>query len=129
MKIQDVVRRQRPARLSPLKARVLDYLEGHPDEVFSYRDQGLASALGMKLSALAFTLWALHRDGRIGKEQVGSKVFLGSRDAVEELRRRLGRGTKGDAMARVRAGRERIHARIGSIDSLALLEASRQRED
>ena len=66
MKVAELAKRQ-SKELSPLKARVLQYLEDHDDEVFRYRDGQLARALNVKLSALNFTLWGLHRDGLIDK--------------------------------------------------------------
>lgn len=89
MKIDELLKDAQRARLSPLKARILNYLEGHPDEVFSYRDEGLVKAVGAKPAAVGFTLWALHKDGLIEKQKVAGKVYFGSQQAVGEVRRRL----------------------------------------
>ncbi len=121
MKISEVAERHGRPALSDLKARVLRYLEEHPDEVFTYRDEALARAVGARPSALAWTLWWLHRQGFIDKEEVDGRVYLGSRPAVAELRKRLGR-TKRDVMAEVRELQERIRARTGNIDVVALLD-------
>lgn len=92
MKVEEVVREQRRERLSPLKRRVLGYLEAHPDEVFTYRDTVLVEALGVKPSALGFTLWALRRDGFISAHRVGRRLYFGSHRAVAALQARLGQG-------------------------------------
>ena len=124
MKVTNLARRSGRRAISPLKAKVLEYLEGHGDEVFAYRDEGFARSLGIKLSALNFTLWALHRDGLIEKQEVDGKVFFGSRRAVAELRQRLGL-VKQDPFERARANAERIRAREGNIDVVGLLDAVR----
>jgi hypothetical protein len=113
--------------LSPLKAKVLRFLEEHPDEVFPYRDRQLAASLGIKVSALSFTLWTLHREGLIDKQEVNGRVCFGSRRAITELRNRLGL-TKQDPWERARVNRDRIWARTGNIDVLELLDAVRGRE-
>lgn len=123
MKVAEVAQRRR-RRLSPLKERVLEFLDGHPDEVFPYRDSEVARELNVKASALSFTFWALHRDGLIDKEEVAGKVYFGCRNAIEELRRRLGL-TKQDAFETARANRDRIWARTGDIGVLELLDAVR----
>jgi DNA-binding IclR family transcriptional regulator len=103
---------------------VLRFLEEHPDDVFPYRDQQLARSLEMKVSALSFTLWDLHRQGLIDKQEVDDRVYFGSRRAISELRSRLGL-TKQDPFQRARANAERIRARTGNIDVLELLDAVR----
>jgi hypothetical protein len=124
MKVADIARRNRGSGLSPVKALVAGYLETHADEVFPYRDDRLAKELGLKLSAVNFTLWALHRDGVIDKEKVDNKVYFGSRTAIADLRRRLGRD-KSDPFERARANAARIEKRTGRIDTTELLDAVR----
>jgi hypothetical protein len=124
VKVEQVARRKGRGSLSPLKSNVLRFLEEHSDEVFSYRDQQLARSLGVKLSALSFTLWELHRQALIDKEQVNGKVYFGCRRAIAELRSRLGL-TRQDPWERARANRDRIWARTGNIDVLELLDAVR----
>ena len=111
MKVSELAERQ-GNELSPLKTMVLQYLEDHGDEVFRYRDGQLARALDVKLSALNFTLWSLHRDGLIDKERANGKIHFGSHRAVADLRRRLGL-TKRDPFERARSVRDRIWARTG----------------
>lgn len=124
MKIAELASRRGRGGLSPLKARVLEYVRAHPEEVFPYRDEHSARQLSMKVSAFSFTLWALHRDGLIDKEEVEGKVYFGSQRAVADLRRRLGL-TRRDPFQRARANRDRIWARRGDIDVLELLDAVR----
>jgi hypothetical protein len=124
VKVAQLARHEGQGPLSPLKSKVLRFLEEHSDEVFSYRDQQLARSLGVKLSALSFTLWALHRERLIEKQEVSGKVYFGSRRAITELRSRLGL-TKQDPWERARANRDRIWARTGNIDVLELLDAVR----
>ncbi len=124
MRVADVSTRGSSRRLSPLKRRMLDYLDAHPDEVFPYRDDELARQLKGKVSAISFTLWALHRDGLIDREQVDGKVYFGSRPAIEALRRKLGTA-RVDPFERARELRERIWQRTGNIDVIELLDAVR----
>ena len=128
MKVADVARRTKGSALSPMKARVAAYLEEHSDEVYPYRDDRLAKALGVKQSALNFTLWALQRDGVIDKEKVGSKVFFGSRAAISDLRRQLGQDKHGP-FERARANAQKIEQRAGRIDVVELLDAVRGAPD
>jgi Mn-dependent DtxR family transcriptional regulator len=124
VKVSEISRREGQGPISPLKAKVLRFLEEHPEEVFPYRDEQLARSLGVKVSALSFTLWDLHRQGLIDKEQVDGRVYFGSRQAIRELRSRLGL-TIEDPFERARANAERIRARTGNIDVLELLDAVR----
>ena len=123
MKVAQLARHE-GRRITPLKSKVFRFLEEHPAEVFSYRDQQLAASLEMKLSALSFTLWTLHREGLIEKQEVDGRVYFGSRKAITDLRSRLGL-TKQDPFERARANRDRIWARTGNIDVLELLDAVR----
>lgn len=134
MKIVELLKQEQRARLSPLKARTLDFLERHPDEVFTYHDPDLVASVRAKPSAVGFTLWWLERNGLIGKEKVAGRVYFGSRKAIDTLRRQngyQGRGKRPDSpdpLAQARVVRERIQQRAGTINSLSLLEASRRRE-
>ena len=125
MKIAELTGRRRRGGLSPLKGRVLRHLQEHPDEVFSYRDERLAKQLSIKISAFSFTLWALHRDGLIDKQEVDGKVYFGSRKAIADLRVKLGISEPQEPIARARANLERIRARAGNINTLELLDAVR----
>jgi hypothetical protein len=122
MKVADLAARRK--QLSPLKAKVLGYLEGHPEDVFPYRDEALARAVDAKVSAVSFTLWALHKEGYIDRAEVDGKVYLGSRRAITDLKARLGIPEK-DPFAEARAIRDRISARSGDIDVVALLDEVR----
>jgi len=125
MKVTELAKRHRGSALSPLKAKALRYLEEHSGEVFPYRDERLAKALGVKLSALNFTLWALHRDGLIGKQEVDGKVYFGSLTATADLRAKLGVEAPRDPFERAKANLQRIRAQVGNINTLELLDAVR----
>ena len=127
MKIADLTKDARPD-LSPLKRKVLRYMEEHDDEVFTYRDAQLARELELKASAQGFTLWALHRDGFIDREEVNGKVYFGSRRAIGDLRRRLGL-EKSDPFERARANAERIKRRTGFFSIVELLDGVRDAND
>jgi DNA-binding transcriptional ArsR family regulator len=124
MKVAEVAHRAEGSELSPLKAKVAGYLHEHEDEVYPYRDDKLAKSLGIKQSALNFTLWSLERDGIIDKEKVGNKVYFGCRPAIADLRRRLGH-TKHDPLERARTNAARIEKRTGRVDVIELLDAVR----
>jgi DNA-binding transcriptional ArsR family regulator len=124
MKVAEIAHRIRGTELSPMKAKVAGHLEEHSDEVYPYRDDRLAKSLGMKQSALNFTLWALQRDGIIDKERVGNKVYFGSRAAIADLRRRLGHD-KRDPLERARANARKIEERGGRVNAVELLDAVR----
>ncbi len=125
MKVTELAKRHRGGSLSPLKAKVLRYLEEHRDEVFPYRAGSVAQSLGVKLSALNFTLWALHRDGLIGKQEIDGKVYFGSLKAIADLRAKLGIAEPQEPFGRARANLERIRARVGNINTMDLLDAVR----
>jgi hypothetical protein len=112
-------------RLPPLQRTILDYLEAHSDEVFTYRDEQLARETKAKASALGFTLWALHRRDLIGKQDAGGKVYFGSKAAIRQLREKLG-VTDDDPFSRADRNRERIRERHGHIDVQALLDDVRE---
>jgi len=116
--------RSRRGSLSPLKTKVLQYLEEHEDEVFPNYDRELARSLGAKVSALNWTLWWLHRNGFIDREEADGKLYFGSRRAVAQLRSRMGL-TKHDPFQRAKANAERIRARMGNVSVLELLDAVR----
>jgi hypothetical protein len=125
MKIAKLTSQQRRGGLSPLKARIFQYLKEHSDEVFSYRDERVVEQLSIKISAFSFTLWALHRDGLIGKEEVDGKVYFGSLKAIADLRAKLGIAEPQEPFGRARANLERIRTRVGNINTMDLLDAVR----
>jgi hypothetical protein len=86
MRIEDVVRNRDRDNLSPLKRRVLEYLEARPEEVFPNSDPALVKAVGGQLSSTNWTLWWLESKGFIAKAGVG-RVYFGSHEAVAELKK------------------------------------------
>jgi DNA-binding MarR family transcriptional regulator len=88
MRIEDVLRTASTDSLTPMQRKVLDYLEGHADEVFPYQDGELARILGLKPAALGFTLWSLERKGAIKRIKV-DKFYFGCEKAVSALQRKL----------------------------------------
>lgn len=123
MKIAELAR-DRGKELSPLKTRVLHFLEAHQEEVFRYRDEHLASSLGEKVSSVNFALGLLERDGIIDKQAVNGRVYFGSRRAIAALRGRLGMSS-GDPFEDARFIRDRAWARTGDVDVVALLDEVR----
>ncbi|GEM_PF-1424125 len=131
MKVDELLKPRSGDRLPPQKAKLLQYLQEHPDEVFPYRDETLGRALGMKQAALSFGLWQLCQQGLIGREAVGRRLYFGSHEAIERLRhdpkgRAARRAHYDEVMARVRLLGERIHRRIGDVDVLKWLDESRE---
>ena len=91
MKIAQVVQDQRKANLSPLKRKVLDYLDEHDDEVFRYGDEILTDAMRpASPSAVNWTLWWLVKNDHASQMKAG-RVYFGSKKAVEELVRQIER--------------------------------------
>lgn len=125
MRVREAAQKYFPTPVSDLKARVLDYLEQHEDEVFTYRDDTLLKALDVKQSTLSWVLWWLYQNRYIDREEVGRRMFFGAYKAIAELRRTLGRD-KADAFARAKANAERIRARAGDIGVVELLDAVRE---
>lgn len=91
MKVSEVIAGLKSDSLPPMQRKVLDYLEKHPDEVFYYRDDELAKALGIKPSALGFSFWDLERKDFIPKAKVGRRTYFGCQRAIRELQSRLER--------------------------------------
>jgi hypothetical protein len=112
------------ARRTNVQDRLLDFLNSHPDEVYTYRDESIVKALGLKESTLSFALWALVEKGLADKEDVNGKTLIGSREAVARLRREV-RREESDALDEAWANLRRIRARVGNIDTLALLDEVR----
>jgi hypothetical protein len=125
MQIAAVLELAERKELPPLQRKVLDYLETHNDEVFSYRDEKLARGVKAKASAVGFTLWALQKKNLIDRQKAAGKVYFGSKEAVRELRRKLGIADE-DPFERVDRIREQIRQRHGNIDVLGLLDDVRE---
>lgn len=102
-KIDDILKREQ-RRLPELQKAVLDYLESHPDEVFSW-NRGDLSQLRTQLNkgttgSIGWSLWALKRRGYIERLKVGRRYYYGSREAIQRLAARVeaeGRSTEAPA--------------------------------
>ena len=123
MKIAELAQ-DRHRRLSGLKAQLVEFLEGHDEEVFAYRDGRLASSLKAKVSSVNFALGMLQRDGFIDKEEVKGRVYFGSHRAIAALRERLGLAAP-DPFQRARDIREQVWRRTGDIDVIEVLDSIR----
>jgi excisionase family DNA binding protein len=65
------------------------------------------------------------REGKLPAQKLGMQWFV-ERRALEAFRSANGLVVKGDVLARARALRERIRARLGQMDVVELLEESRR---
>ncbi len=73
-------------RKGKTRARVLQYLEEHSDEVFRIRQCGeVAQALGAPQRTVEHALWALQHDGLISKARLEEEIWYGSHAAVDKL--------------------------------------------
>jgi predicted ArsR family transcriptional regulator len=83
MKIADVPLKN---RVGKTRARVLEYLEEHRDEVFRIRQcEEVAQALDAPQRTVEHALWSLQRDGLISKANFDRDIWYGSHAAIEEL--------------------------------------------
>ncbi len=78
-------------QLSETQRDVLDYLEEHPEELFSSEDvEDLQAKVKSGTPAsLGATLETLYRLGCIERQKVRARYFYGSREAVGRLRTRM----------------------------------------
>lgn len=88
-KIEQVMQREQ-RRLPKLQKAVLDYLEGHPDEVYSWNREDLSTLLtSLKQKgtrgSIGWSIWALHRHGYIERLKVGRRYYYGSPEAIRRL--------------------------------------------
>ena len=84
MKIDDVV--AGVGKGGSTRARVLAYLEEHPDEVFRMRQcEEIANVLAAPKRTVEHALWSLHRDGRIAKARLGKEIWYGAHGAIDNL--------------------------------------------
>ena len=73
--------------LPALQRQIIEYLDAHLDEVFSYGDADeLASKLGIASGELVQGhLLSLGSKGLVAKTKLGRTVYLGSRFAINQL--------------------------------------------
>ena len=127
MRIDEIVAQRQASKPSSVKARLFTYIHDHPEEVFGYRDEELARAIDAKPSAVGFALWSLHEKGFVQKTEIAGKVYFGSRDAIQALRKRLLPDEKEeDVWDRVDRFREEVFQKYGYIDVKDLLEETRE---
>ena len=83
MKVEDVPPRNARGRT---RARTLEYLESHADEVFRIRQcSQIADALGAPQRTVEHALWSLQRDGLISKARLDGVIWYGSHAAIDAL--------------------------------------------
>jgi len=68
------------------------------------------------------------REGKLPAQKLGMQWFV-ERRALEAFKSANGGAAKEDVLARARALRERIRARVGQVDVVELLEESRRSRD
>ena len=84
MKIEDVAKEGR--RPGGTRARVLEFLNDRPDEVFRLRDsRHVADTMGVPRRTAEHAFWSLAHDGLIAKARLGRQVWYGSHAAIEAL--------------------------------------------
>lgn len=93
MKIEEVERKYRNKEKETIVERVYGYLHEHSDEVYRYDDEGFRNGLPEdKIESINYALWRLEKDKRIEKLKIAPKVvYFGSKEAIERLKRGLGR--------------------------------------
>ena len=86
--IDDVLSNRKPTEQ---QQAVLEYLQSHPDEVFSSEDvEELQSKVDAGTPAsLGATLETLYRMGCIERQKVGARYFYGSGEAIGRLRTKI----------------------------------------
>ena len=86
MKIDDLVASVAKGRTGTTRARVLAYLEEHPEEIFRIRrSDTIAEALAVPKRTVEHVLWSLHRDGEIGRARLGKETWFGAHAAIDSL--------------------------------------------
>ena len=83
MKVKDVPTHNTRGRT---RARTLEYLENHPDEVFRIRQcTEIAEALDAPQRTIEHALWSLQREGLISKARLDGIIWYGSHAAIGRL--------------------------------------------
>ncbi len=86
MKIDDLVASVGKGRTRTTRARVLAYLEEHPEEIFRIRrSDTIANALAVPKRTVEHALWSLHRDGDISRARLGKETWYGAHAAIDSL--------------------------------------------
>ena len=97
MKIEELVKGFKGLNI---EGTLFNYIKLHPDEVYGYSynddaDKNLQAAFPeFNPDTIDWYLWDLEREKRIGKIKIGRRVYLGSHEAIEELRKKLPKENK-----------------------------------
>ena len=79
--------------LSPLQRKIKDYLNNHPEEVFSYADVAeLAKCIGHNNpNGVRMALWSLDKAGIVAKIKVPARkrTYFGSQQAINKVKAHL----------------------------------------
>jgi hypothetical protein len=130
MRIAELLEAEVRQKLPPQQRKVLTYLEQHPDEVFTARDEILVERFHAQPSGIAHSLWALHKTGLLDKEIVSGRLYYGSPEAISWLRMRRSKPDQEEVYRRIDENRERIRAEAGgNVGSLEILEELRSYRD
>lgn len=91
MKIDDLVNNlEKGLRNMTAEAKIHKYIIQHADEVFEYWDEDLRKAFPeLNQNTTDWVLWNLSNKKKIGKVKIGRRVYFGSNEAIEDLRKRL----------------------------------------
>jgi hypothetical protein len=75
--------------------KIHNYIILHPDEVYEYYDETLHKEFPeLQEDSVNWYLWNLAKEKRIGKINIGRRVYFGSNEAIEELRKKLPKENK-----------------------------------
>jgi hypothetical protein len=80
-----------------VEEKIYKYITEHPDEVFEYWDEDLLKAFpDVNQNTTDWVLWNLAKEKRIGRIKIGRRVYFGSNEAIEELRKKLPKSEYGN---------------------------------
>lgn len=92
MKIEELVKSLKGLNR---EQKICNYVLEHPDEVYENYDESLHKAFpDINQDSLNWYLWNLANEKKIGKTKIGRRVYFGSNEAIEELRKKLPKNNK-----------------------------------
>jgi hypothetical protein len=93
VKIEDVIKGLKPLGR---EERIYNYIMQHPDEVYTYYDDDLKVAFPdiKNEDSLNWYLYDLAKNKKIEKIKIRRNAYFGSKEAIEELLRRLPKDQK-----------------------------------